>query len=279
MKKRTGSPITLLLILILLAGVSLLLYPTVSDYWNSFHQSRAIASYAEQVANIDDAQYEELWDAAQDYNQSLLHRPNDLLLSDEQQEIYKSLLDIGGNGIMGYIEIPTIDVMLPIYHGTEESVLQIAVGHLDWTSLPVGGAGSHCVLSGHRGLPSARLFTDLDKLKVGDVFMLHVLNEILTYEIDQILIVEPQDTDPLLIEPGKDLCTMITCTPYGINSHRMLVRGHRIESQEEQKDIRITADAVRIEPLMVAPFVAVPILLVLLIILLLPKQKKGSLQE
>ena len=277
MKKKTGSPITILLILILLAGVSLLLYPTVSDYWNSFHQSRAIASYAEQVANIDDAQYEELWDAARDYNQSLLHRPNDLLLSDEQQEIYKSLLNIGGNGIMGYIEIPMIDVMLPIYHGTKESVLQIAVGHLDWTSLPVGGAGSHCVVSGHRGLPSARLFTDLDKLKVGDVFMLHVLNEILTYEIDQILIVEPQDTDPLLIEPGKDLCTLITCTPYGINSHRMLVRGHRIESQEEAKLIRITADAVRIEPLMVAPIVAVPILLVLLIILLLPKQKKGKL--
>ena len=268
---------TILLILILLIGLSLMLYPSLADWWNSFHSSRAIASYVEQVANIDDAQYEELWDAAWDYNQSLLHRPNDFLLSDEQQEIYKSLLDIGGNGIMGYIEIPMIDVMLPIYHGTKESVLQIAVGHLDWTSLPVGGAGSHCVLSGHRGLPSARLFTDLDKLKVGDVFMLHVLNEILTYEIDQILIVEPQDTDPLLIEPGKDLCTMITCTPYGINSHRMLVRGHRIESQEEPKDIRITGDAVRIEPLMVAPIVAVPILLVLLIILLLPKQKKGKL--
>ena len=268
---------TILLILILLIGLSLMLYPSFADWWNSFHSSRAIASYVEQVANIDDAQYEELWDAAWDYNQSLLHRPNDFLLSDEQQEIYKSLLDIGGNGIMGYIEIPMIDVMLPIYHGTKESVLQIAVGHLDWTSLPVGGAGSHCVVSGHRGLPSARLFTDLDKLKVGDVFMLHVLNEILTYEIDQILIVEPQDTDPLLIEPGKDLCTMITCTPYGINSHRMLVRGHRIESQEEAKVIRITADAVRIEPLMVAPFVAVPILLVLLILLLLPKQKKGKL--
>lgn len=270
---------TILLILILLIGLSLMLYPSLADWWNSFHSSRAIASYVEQVANIDDAQYEELWNAAWDYNQSLLHRPNDFLLSDEQQEIYKSLLDFGGNGIMGYIEIPMIDVMLPIYHGTKESVLQIAVGHLDWTSLPVGGAGSHCVVSGHRGLPSARLFTDLDKLKVGDVFMLHVLNEILTYEIDQILIVEPQDTDPLLIEPGKDLCTMITCTPYGINSHRMLVRGHRIESQEEAKVIRITADAVRIEPLMVAPIVAVPILLVLLLILLLPKQKKGSLQE
>ena len=268
---------TILLILMLLIGLSLMLYPSFADWWNSFHSSRAIASYEEQVANIDDAQYEELWNAARDYNQSLLHRPNDFILSDEQQEIYKSLLDIGGNGIMGYIEIPMIDVMLPIYHGTKESVLQIAVGHLDWTSLPVGGAGSHCVVSGHRGLPSARLFTDLDKLKVGDVFMLHVLNEILTYEIDQILIVEPQDTDPLLIEPGKDLCTMITCTPYGINSHRMLVRGHRIESQEEPKVIRITADAVRIEPLMVAPIVAVPILLVLLIILLLPKQKKGKL--
>lgn len=268
---------TILPILILLIGLSLMLYPSFADWWNSFHSSRAIANYEEQVANIDDAQYEELWDAARDYNQSLLRRPNDFHLSDEQQEIYKSLLDIGGNGIMGYIEIPMIDVMLPIYHGTKDSVLQIAVGHLDWTSLPVGGAGSHCVLSGHRGLPSARLFTDLDKLKVGDVFMLHVLNEILTYEIDQILIVEPQDTDPLLIEPGKDLCTMITCTPYGINSHRMLVRGHRIESQEEPKDIRITADAVRIEPLMVAPIVAVPILLVLLIILLLPKQKKGKL--
>ena len=268
---------TILLILILLIGLSLMLYPSFADWWNSFHSSRSIASYVEQVANIDEAQYEELWDAAWDYNQSLLHRPNDFLLSDEQQEIYKSLLDFGGNGIMGYIEIPMIDVMLPIYHGTKESVLQIAVGHLDWTSLPVGGAGSHCVVSGHRGLPSARLFTDLDKLKVGDVFMLHVLNEILTYEIDQILIVEPQDTDPLLIEPGKDLCTMVTCTPYGINSHRMLVRGHRIESQEEAKVIRITADAVRIEPLMVAPFVAVPILLVLLILLLLPKQKKGKL--
>lgn len=268
---------TILLILILLIGLSLMLYPSFADWWNSFHSSRAIASYVDQVVNIDDAQYEELWDAAWDYNQSLLHRPNDFLLSDEQQEIYKSLLDIGGNGIMGYIEIPVIDVMLPIYHGTKESVLQIAVGHLDWTSLPVGGAGSHCVVSGHRGLPSARLFTDLDRLEVGDVFMLHVLNEILTYEIDQILIVEPQDTDPLLIEPGKDLCTMITCTPYGINSHRMLVRGHRIESLEEAKVIRITADAVRIEPLMVAPFVAVPILLVLLIILLLPKQKKGKL--
>lgn len=268
---------TILLILILLIGLSLMLYPSFADWWNSFHSSRAIASYVEQVVNIDDAQYEELWDAAWDYNQSLLHRPNDFLLSDEQQEIYKSLLDISGNGIMGYIEIPMIDVMLPIYHGTGESVLQIAVGHLDWTSLPVGGAGSHCVVSGHRGLPSARLFTDLDRLEVGDVFMLHVLNEILTYEIDQILIVEPQGTDPLLIEPGKDLCTMITCTPYGINSHRMLVRGHRIESQEEPKVIRITADAVRIEPLMVAPIVAVPILLVLLIILLLPKQKKGKL--
>ena len=268
---------TIVLLFILLIGLSLLLYPTVSDYWNALHQTKAITTYAENVAALDQASYEAYWEAARAYNKELLGRNNGYILSEEQQAEYKKLLDISGQGVMGYIEIPMIDVMLPIYHGTKESVLQIAVGHLDWTSLPVGGAGSHCVVSGHRGLPSARLFTDLDKLKVGDVFMLHVLNEILTYEIDQILIVEPNDTDPLLIEPGKDLCTMVTCTPYGINSHRMLVRGHRIESQEEAKVIRITADAVRIEPLMVAPFVAVPILLVLLIILLLPKQKKGKL--
>ena len=269
---------TIILILVFFVGLSVMLYPTISDYVNQRNQSRAVASYAQDVDNMTDADYSAYFDAADAFNAQVAANENALYRPD-QLTGYNETLDITGTGIMGYITISKIGVELPIYHGTKESVLQIAVGHLDWTSLPVGGAGSHCVLSGHRGLPSARLFTDLDKLKVGDVFMLHVLNEILTYEIDQILIVEPQDTDPLLIEPGKDLCTMITCTPYGINSHRMLVRGHRIESQEEAKVIRITADAVRIEPLMVAPIVAVPILLVLLIILLLPKQKKGSLQE
>ena len=235
------------------------------------HQSRAVASYVEQVANIDEEQYAHLWNDAWEYNENLLYRANQYVLTDEQTAEYNSILDIGGIGIMGYIEIPTIGVTLPIYHGTNEAVLQIAVGHLEWTSLPVGGESSHCVVSGHRGLPSARLFTDLDKLVVGDVFVFRVLDEILTYEVDQILIVEPHETEELLIQEGKDLCTLITCTPYGVNSHRLLVRGHRVENQEEAVAIRVTADATQIEPVIVAPIVAIPMLLVLLIGLLIPK--------
>ena len=259
---------TIILFFILFIGLSLLLYPSISDFWNSQHQSRAIAVYSEQVAQIDEDRYDELWSAALEYNQSLLERPNSFVLSEEQKEKYEALLDVGGNGVMGYIEIPSIDVSLPIYHGTDEAVLQIAVGHLEWTSLPVGGSGSHCVLSGHRGLPSARLFTDLDKLSEGDIFIFRVLDEVLTYEVDQIRIVEPQDIDTLLIEEGKDLCTLVTCTPYGINSHRLLVRGHRIENTPETISIRVTADAMQIEPLIVAPIVAIPLLIMMLILLL-----------
>jgi sortase A len=175
---------------------------------------------------------------------------------------------------MGYIEIPEIDVSLPIYHGTEDPVLQVAIGHLEWSSLPVGGESTHCVLSGHRGLPSAKLFTDLDKLREGDTFLLRVLDEILTYEVDQILIVEPQDTAALEIVEGEDYCTLVTCTPYGINTHRLLVRGHRIDNIEEVKTVRVTADAVQLEPMLVAPVVAVPMLLILLILLLLPRRRK-----
>lgn len=177
---------------------------------------------------------------------------------------------------MGYIEIPTINISLPVYHGTEDAVLQIAVGHLEWSSLPVGGEDTHCVLSGHRGLPSAKLFTNLDKLVVGDKFVMRVLDEVLTYEVDQILIVEPTDVSTLIIEAGKDLCTLVTCTPYGINSHRLLVRGHRIENQEEAQAIRVTSDAIQIEPLIVAPAVALPMLLVLLMILLVSGGKTKS---
>ena len=169
---------------------------------------------------------------------------------------------------MGYIEIPAIGVALPIYHGTEDTVLQIAIGHIEGSSLPVGGPGTHCVVSGHRGLPSAKLFTDLDKLVEGDTFMLRVLDEVLTYEVDQIHIVEPREVELLEIEEGQDLCTLVTCTPYGINSHRLLVRGHRIENQESAASIRVTADAMQIEPILVAPAVAAPILLILLIVLL-----------
>lgn len=263
---------TLFLVLILLAGVSLLLYPTVSDYWNSFHASQAVASYSADVQSLDQARYDELWSAARDYNQSLLERENGYFLTDEQRAQYDSLLDITGTGIMGYIEIPTIKLSLPIYHGTDDSVLQIAVGHLDWTSLPTGGESTHCVLSGHRGLPSAKLFTNLDQLVEGDTFVIRVLDEVLTYEVDRILIVEPDDVSALQIEPGKDLCTLVTCTPYGINSHRLLVRGHRVENQSEA--IRVTSDAIQIEPLLVAPAVALPILLILLIVLLASGGKK-----
>lgn len=274
MKKKSSNFITVFLVLILLVGLSLLLYPSVSDYWNSLHQSRAIATYAEEVANLDEDQYAEIWDAAAEYNASLLERTNSYLLSDVQKETYQQLLNVSGTGVMGYIEIPVIQCSLPLYHGTDEGVLQIAVGHLDWTSLPVGGESTHCVLSGHRGLPSAKLFTNLDKLVVGDVFMLRVLDEVLTYEVDQILIVEPHETSELQIVKGQDYCTLVTCTPYGINSHRLLVRGHRIENLAEAKTVHVTADAMQIEPMIVAPIVAIPILLVLLILLLLPKPKK-----
>ena len=270
--KRQGT--TVILLLVFLIGLSLLLYPTFADWWNSMHQSRAVASYVEEVAHIDTNQYEQLWNEAWDYNASLVGRTNHFMLPDEQKAEYESILDIGGLGIMGYIEIPIIGVTLPIYHGTDDAVLQIAVGHLEWTSLPVGGESSHCVVSGHRGLPSARLFTDLDRMVVGDTFMFRVLDEILTYEVDQILIVEPHETDELLIQEGKDLCTLVTCTPYGINSHRLLVRGHRVENQEEAKTVRITSDAIQIEPTIVAPIVAIPMLLVLLIGLMLPKNRR-----
>ena len=274
MKKKTSNLITIILILILLAGLSLLLYPTVSDYWNSFHQSRAIASYAEQVAEIDSDTYEQLWADAQAYNRSLIGKVGRYDMTDEERAKYESLLDVSGNGIIGYIEIPTIKCSLPIYHGTDEAILQIAVGHIEGTSLPVGGSGTHCVLSGHRGLPSARLFTDLDKMVVGDTFMMRVLDETLTYEVDQIRIVLPNEMDDLEIEEGKDYCTLVTCTPYGINSHRLLVRGHRIENQVEAQDIRVTSDAIQIEPLIVAPIVALPMLLALLFILLVSGTKK-----
>lgn len=274
MKKKKGNFITICLILVLLAGVSLLLYPTVSDYWNSFHQSQAIASYAENVANLDDADYEKLWADAQAYNQLLAEKEQHFDITDEEKKEYESLLNVSGSGMMGYIEIPTLKCSLPIYHGTDETILQIAIGHLEWSSLPVGGESTHCVLSGHRGLPSAKLFTNLDRLQTGDIFMLRVLDEVLTYEVDQILIVEPQETGALRIVEGEDYCTLVTCTPYGINTHRLLVRGHRIENIEEAKTIRVTADAMQIEPLIVAPVVAIPILLFVMILLFMPKRSQ-----
>ena len=265
---------TILLILIFLVGLSLLLYPTVSDYWNSLHQSRAIAQYAEQVANLDNDVYEQLWADAGAYNRTLPGTAQRYVLTDEEKEAYEQLLDPSGTGVMGYIEIPEISCSLPIYHGTDEAVLQIAIGHIEGSSLPVGGESTHCVLSGHRGLPSAKLFTDLDKLDTGDTFILRVLDETLTYEVDRILIVEPYELSALEIEEGRDYCTLVTCTPYGVNTHRLLVRGHRVENQEEAKAVRVTADAMQIDPVIVAPLVAVPLLLLLLVVLLARTGKK-----
>ncbi len=272
MKKGTVS--TIILIVVFLAGLSLLLYPSVSDYWNSLHQSKAIAQYAQEVAAIDSELYQRLWAEARAYNQSLPAREERFAMTAEERETYEGLLSVSEGGVMGYIEIPTIGCSLPIYHGTGESVLQVAVGHIEGSSLPTGGAGTHCALSGHRGLPSARLFTDLDKLTEGDDFLLRILDETLTYEVDQILIVEPQELDALEIDPNQDYCTLVTCTPYGVNSHRLLVRGHRVENEEAAQTVRVTADAMQIEPVIVAPLVAIPMLLLLLIVLMIPKKPK-----
>ena len=265
--------VVILLIVVLLAGLSLLLYPFVSDYWNSLHQSRAIATYMEAVTELDEAAYEEWWDGAKTYNASLPGTQNRFLPDKEEQRNYEKLLDISGTGILGYVEIPNIDVLLPIYHGTDEEVLQVAIGHIEGSSLPVGGESTHCVISGHRGLPSSRLFTDLDQLTEGDIFILRVLDETLTYEVDQIHIVEPDDTSLLGIEEGQDLCTLITCTPYGVNSHRLLVRGHRVENQEASSTLRITADAMLLDLRLAVPLIAAPILLALILLLLFHSRK------
>ncbi len=256
---------TALLLLVLLAGVALLLYPTASDYWNSFHQSRAIAGYAESVSGLNAVDYEHIWRSAREYNARLLERANPFRVLEEDEADYNGELNVGNNGIMGYIEIPGIEVSLPIYHGTSDGVLQVAVGHLQGSSLPVGGPSTHCVLSGHRGLPSAKLFTNHDQLAEGDIFMLRILNETLTYEVDQIHIVLPDEMGDLVVQEGQDHCTLITCTPYGVNTHRLLVRGKRIETPEAASSARITADAVRIDPILVAPVAAAPMLLALFI--------------
>ena len=249
-----------------------MLYPTVSDYWNSFHQSRAIAGYAESISLLTAADYERIWQEACEDNQDLLQRNERYALSEAEQAQYEAQLNPLGNGIMGYIEIPKINTALPIYHGTDETILQVAVGHVDISSLPVGGPSSHCVLSGHRGLPSASLFTHLDRLETGDVFMLQILNETLTYEVDQIHIVLPEEVEDLDIEEGRDYCTLVTCTPYGINTHRLLVRGVRIENL--LTSAHITSDAILIDPILVAPLMAVPMLLLLLAWLIISTSRK-----
>ena len=276
MKKNRSN---IILILIFLVGLSVMLYPTVSDYVNQKNQSRAVASYSEEVENLSDVDYQAYFDAADDYNRQLAETP-DAFYRPEEVSGYTDTLDVSGTGIMGYITISKIGVELPVYHGTSDGVLQVAAGHLEGSSLPVGGAGTHAVISAHRGLPSAKLFTNLDELEVGDTFTITVLDRVLTYEVDQISIVLPTETDLLQPVEGKDYVTLMTCTPYGINTHRLLVRGKRIENAENQKHIRVTADALRIEPIIVAPALAVPMLLVMLVVMLaVPHLRKRKNQR
>ena len=263
---------TFVLVLIFLIGLSLLLYPTVADYWNSFHQSQVIQTYVESVTQIDDNEYEQILEDVKEYNEMLLKKTNRFILSDEEVEKYFRLLDMG-DGVMGYIEIDKIDVFLPIYHGEDEAMLQVAIGHMQGSSLPIGGIGTHSVIMGHRGLTSARLFTDLDQLIVGDTFRIHVLDEVLTYEVDQVHIVLPKELDDLDLEKDKDYMTLVTCTPYGVNSHRLLIRGHRVDTVIENH-IRVTADALQVDTLLVAIAIAIPMLIFLIIFIFIKDSKK-----
>lgn len=264
-KKERFSITNLILVIILLVGLGIIAYPTFSDWWNSFHQSRAIAGYVEKVAGMDQKNIDRMWSVAEQYNASLKNKPDRFLLSEEEKKEYSSILDVTGTGIMGYIDIPKINVSLPIYHGTNETVLQIAIGHIEGSSLPIGGIGTHAVLSGHRGLPSAKLFSDIDQLEAGDRFVIQVLDRTMTYEVDQVRIVLPSEFQDLEIDEKQDYVTLITCTPYGVNTHRLLVRGHRVANDD---NIRVVADAMQFKPLIVAPLVAAPILLALLIMML-----------
>ena len=263
--------LTVILVAGLAVGGGLLLYPSVANYWNSFHQTKAIMNYTDAVSEMSKEDYTKILDEARDYNKRLGETGIQWIMTDAQKEEYNGMLKIKGTDVMGYISIPKIHVKLPMYHGTDEAVLQTSIGHLEQTSLPVGGKNSHCSVSGHRGLPSARLFTDLDKIREGDTWTMTVLNETVTYQVDQIRIVEPEDLSNLSILENKDFCTLITCTPYGVNTHRLLVRGHRIPNIDG--DANLTADAIQIEPIYIAPFLAAPILMALLAALFVTTRK------
>ena len=266
-----------------LVGVCILLYPAFSDYWNSKTQSRAITNYESVLDNLTAEDYTAMFDTAHAYNQALYETKYPLL---DYQNVpgYFDTLSVAENSMIGYLKIDRISLELPIYHGTSESVLNKGVGHLQGSSLPVGGENTHCVMSAHRGLPSSKLFTDLDRLEKGDTFQVIVLNQVLTYQVDFIKIIEPTDVTDLQIIEGGDYCTLFTCTPYGINTHRLLVRGVRIETAKEKPVIYVSDEAFQLEPLLVTPAVAAPMLLVLLIHVLVkyrepPKNKQQIKKE
>ena len=262
-KKKRFSFSTLIAVLLVTVGAGLIAYPTFSDWWNSYHQSRAIASYVTAVEETDPKVIEKLFNDARAYNDTLINNGSRFTMTDEERKQYQSILDLTGTGIMGYIQISSLGVNLPIYHGVDEKYLQVAIGHIEGSSVPVGGLSTHAAVSGHRGLPRARLFTDLDKMVEGDTFTITVLNKTLTYEVDQIRIVTPDDMSDLAIERGADYVTLITCTPYGINTHRLLVRGHRIENMTGM--VAIPPEGVLIPSYVAVPAVALPMLFVYLV--------------
>ncbi len=273
-KKKSSSISTIILVVIMLAGVAVFSYPSISDWWNSLHATQAIAGYVEAVESMSKEEKEEIFTKAREYNESL---PNGVhfQLSDEEKARYESILDVTGTGIMGYVQIKSIGVNLPVYHGVEEGTLQIAVGHIPGSSFPIGGERTHSVMSGHRGLPSAKLFSDLDKLGEGDTFTVTVLDETITYMVDQIRIVLPEETDELAIVDGEDYCTLTTCTPYGVNSHRILMRGHRIANLDSAAT---PSEAVRIPTYIVIPAVGIPILFIVLIGMLIHYRRRPNKQ-
>ena len=276
MKKHFFSIVILIMFIV---GLSVLLYPAISEYINSKHASRVISEYNEKLSDSSESELNELFAEAENYNKRIMDNPSAFF---EPSLIggYEDVLDITGTGIMGYIDIDKINVELPIYHGIRKEVLQIGAGHLTGTSLPVGGESTHCVLSGHRGLPSARLFTDLDELEIGDTFTINVLDRRFTYEVDQIKTVLPEEYDDLRIVDGKDYCTLLTCTPYGINTHRLLVRGVRIENDENKiLGVFVRNEAFRIDPLIVAPIAAVPLLVITFTLIFISDKRNRKKQS
>ena len=268
---------TIILLISFFIGLSVLLYPAVSSYWNSKTQSEAVIDYEAMLANREWEDYSEIFAAADDYNRQLAQLEYPLVHYD-QVEGYWDILDISGTGMIGYLTIKKISQELPVYHGTGDNVLSFAVGHFQGTSFPVGGETTHSVVSAHRGLPTAVLFTYLDRLEIGDIFTFTILDRTITYEVDQIRIVEPYDTSLIQIEEGKDYCTLLTCTPYGINTQRLLVRGHQIDSTQK-RNIYIANEAYRVDSLIVMPVVALPIIFVLLIYVMFAPVKKETLGE
>ena len=275
-KKKKGNSkfTTFILILIFFLGLSVMLYPAISSFWNARTQSQAIIDYDKMIAEMPEEDYSKLFKEAEDYNQKLKTLQFPLI---EYEEIgnYDEILNVTGTGMMGYITIEKIGVELPVYHGTEENVLSIAAGHLKGTSFPIGGKGNHSVVSAHRGFPNAVLFTHLDRMEIGDEFTFTILDREITYRVDQIKTVLPGETQDMLMVPGEDYCTLLTCTPYGINTHRLLVRGVSIENKEV-KNIHISSEAYQVDTLIVTPIVALPILLILMIIVLLKPVRKDA---